>query len=153
MIHGMVDQPGEPEVRVRISNAIAIVESMLGREPGARQAFLAAIEALRAARGAIGELEAQLDIVTAPERAAARDVLRLGRELEAARQRIAALEAEVRLLRTKLDVEAGVHADEQRRLRELEHRAKEFDAVLMDDDRAFGKFMERELDRKKPKAR
>ena len=60
------------DIRIHIDNTIAILEAQIGQErASAQHGFQTAIETLRAARKAIDERDAQLDVVTAPERSAA----------------------------------------------------------------------------------
>jgi DNA repair exonuclease SbcCD ATPase subunit len=143
----MTDDTAKPDARASIDNALAILSAAGADEPHAVKRNLAlAANALRAARDEIDALNAELDLVTAPDVDAAREVQRLERELATAQGRIAELEQASAMLRRDLDIETNVHADENRRLKELEKRAKDFESVLMEDDEAFGRFMDRALD-------
>lgn len=137
----------ETDPRRSIDNALAILGAQRGGDPrAAAQGFAVAIEALRAARAAIDDLDGQLELLTAPERNAAREAARLRGELETERRRAAGLEQDLAMLRADRDVENAVHEQDRIRLRELEKRAKEFESVIMRDDDAFGRFMESALD-------
>ena len=142
----MSDEAAEQDIRERIENALAILAAQ-GHEPHALQRNLAlAVETLRAAKGAIEERDSQLDLVTAPERDAAKEAERLRSELEAAELRVAQVEQQLALARQDQEIEVQLHDEDRRRLTTLERKAKELDTVLMEDDAAFARFMERKLD-------
>lgn len=145
------------DVRQRIQNALAILESPKSREPHqVPRTVGAAIDALRAAELALDARDAELDLVSSPDLQAAREIVRLRQELEAARERVARLERELATAREELSIEKRVHVGEREKLADLEARAQRFDEVLLTDDRAFERYMDRELDareKKSPKRR
>ena len=71
----MTDQPAKPDAKACIDNALAILGAVGADEPHAVGRNLAlAVDALRAAGTEIDALNEQLDLVTAPEVDAVRDL-------------------------------------------------------------------------------
>ena len=134
------------DIHQRIHNALSILAAPKSREPHQvpRTVGLAQ-ETLRAAEQALREMEGELEIVSAPDLQAAKEVARLRRELEKAHEQGVRLERELRAAREELDIEQRVHADERKKLADLEQRAKKFDSVLLQDDQAFARYMDQEL--------
>src|SRR5688572_3348134 len=145
------------DVHQRIQNALSILQSAKSREPHeVARTVTTAIEALRAAKVALDERDAELDLVSSPDLQAAREISRLRKELETARANVVRLERELATAREELSIEQRVHDGERKKLADLETRAKKFDQVLLTDDRAFERYMDRELEageKKTPKRR
>jgi hypothetical protein len=139
---------GNDDVRAKIENAITILSTPAAQEPhAARRSIVLAIEALRAALGGLDEVEAELELVTSPERIAAGEVKRLQSELAEAKARAQKLDGELTKLKQKTEIEGHLHDEERKRLKDLERRAKDFDTIVLKDKDAFDQFMQRTLDR------
>src|SRR6188474_3128442 len=101
------------DIRQRIRNALAILEAPKSREVHQIPRTVGlAMDALRGADQAIDELESELELVSAPDLDAAREVQRLRRELEAARATVARLQGELASTREELEIEKRIHTEE-----------------------------------------
>ncbi len=134
------------DIRQRIRNALSILEAPKSREAHQVPRTIGlAMETLRGADEALDELESELELVSAPDLDAAREVKRLRQELEAAREKMTRLERELKMVREELSIDQRVHSEELRKLASLEQRAKTFDQVLLSDDQAFDRYMDQQL--------
>lgn len=150
----MPDSPTPEDVHTRIQNAIAMLAAEAPTAgPAAQHGFRLAVETLRAAEEAVTELEAELDLVTAPELRAAEEAQKLRHELEEAEVRYAALSQKLALLQEERTTEDAVHAEGHRRLQKLEKETAEIERLLETDAGAFGKFMDRALDQDEKQGR
>lgn len=148
-------QGSNEDIRQRIANTLAILDTSGGqgsghsvkRDPALLRRHLAmAAGTLQAAAEAIGELDSQLDAVTAPELDAVREMQRMQVQLEQAEQKVAGLELDLQMAKADIQVEEALHSEDRKRMKELEKRSKNFNKVLMEDDDAFGKFMDQAMD-------
>ncbi len=140
------------EIRARIDNALTVMAALRTNEPHAmRLALASAGDALKVARGALTETEAELDVLTAPNRNPAADAIKLRKELDAALSKIVGLEQDLAMLRQERDVERQMQAADRKRLAELEKQHGQYEALLLKDNDAFAKYMDRavEADEKK----
>lgn len=135
------------DVRSKIDNTLAILAALKGNEPHVlRRALALSADTLKAAREATQETEAELDVLTTPGRNAAEDLVKLRKQLDAAQDRILDLEQQLGLLRQERDIENQLHATERKRLAELEKQSTQYEAMLLKDDDAFAKYLDRALD-------
>lgn len=135
------------EIRSKIENTLSILASLQGNEPHVlRRGLALAADTLKAARGALAETDSELDVLTTPGRNAAEDLLRLQKELDRQKDRALDLEQQLALLRQERQVETQVHAAEKKRLAELEKQSAQYEAMLLKDDDAFSKYLDRALD-------
>ena len=142
------------DIRTRIDNTIAILEAQISQERGSAQhGFHIAVDTLRAARKAIDERDAELELVTTPELKAAEEAQRLQKELVAAEARAVGFEQQLAMLRQEHEVEEHLHDEDRKRLEKLKKRADDFDQVLMTDKDAFSRFMDKALEKDAPKKR
>src|SRR5690606_13231703 len=111
-----------------------------------RQTFELAKTTLLDLRNALDELEAQLEVVTAPERNSARDVVALGKELRAAKSKIHELEQRHALARAELDADRLLQRQDRERLTELEKKNRQYEELLMKDDDAFARYLDQAID-------
>ena len=142
----------QDELRARIESTLTILAALRTAEPHAlRRALALAAETLKQALGGLTEVDRELEVVTAPDRSAAADVVRLTKELDAARGKITRLEQDLAMARSDLDVEKNVQAEERKRLAQLEKKHKEYEALLLNDPKAFSDYFDRalEVDEKK----
>ncbi len=135
------------DIRDKIDNTLAILASLQGNEPHVlRRALALAADTLKAVREAQKETDAELDVLTTPGRNAAEDLVKLRKQLDAAQDRILDLEQQLGLLRQERDIENQLHATERKRLAELEKQSTQYEAMLLKDDDAFAKYLDRALD-------
>ncbi|MBI5850537.1 MAG: hypothetical protein HZB39_05785 [Planctomycetes bacterium] len=135
------------DVRNQIDNTLSILASLQGNEPHVlRRAIALAADTLKSAREALKETDAELDVLTAPGRNAAEELVRLRKQLDAAQDKALDLEQRLAMLRQERDVELQVHAAEKKRLAELEKQSAQYEAMLLKDDDAFSKYLDRALD-------
>ncbi|MCA8942495.1 MAG: hypothetical protein KDB80_08070 [Planctomycetes bacterium] len=137
--------PDDDPILERIANAITVLSAIRDPHAALRQLQMA-IESLTAAAKAIEARDAELDLVTAPDRDAAAEIARLRQQLEEARDQI--VTAELRAVESdqEREMEAQVHADDAARLAKLERKSRDLDALLMEDEEAFGRYMDRAMD-------
>lgn len=129
-------------------NALAVLRATPTNDVKAvRQTFRMLEEMLGIVDAALGEMESELEGVTGPDRNLVRENLELRKALAAAEEK--RFEAEQRLVfaRADLDTERAVHAEEGRKLRELEKKTKGFEDLLMSDDAAFDRYFEQAVDK------
>ncbi len=144
----MSDSKSEPDPRGRVRNALAVLRATPTNDVKAvRQTFRMLEEMLGIVDAALGEMESELEGVTGPDRDLVRENLELRKALAAAEEK--RFEAEQRLVfaRADLDTERAVHAEEGRKLRELEKKTKGFEDLLMSDDAAFDRYFEQAVDK------
>jgi hypothetical protein len=144
----MSDSKSEPDPRGRVRNALAVLRATPTNDVKAvRQTFRMLEEMLGIVDAALGEMESELEGVTGPDRNLVRENLELRKALAAAEEK--RFEAEQRLVfaRADLDTERAVHAEEGRKLRELEKKTKGFEDLLMSDDAAFDRYFEQAVDK------
>ena len=136
------------DIHTRIQNTIAILNAEAQTlDAHGRHDVHIAVETLHAAETAITELEAELDLVTSPDLAAAEEAQKLRHQLEEAELKIASLQQQLVEAKEKIHIEDQIHAEEHARLKQLEKQAKEMEGILETDAGAFGKFMDRALDK------
>lgn len=141
----MADTP--QDVYTTIENAIAILQSQAAGERGpAHRSLVLAVDTLKAAKAALQERDAELELVTAPDLKAAEEAQRLRHDKEELQVRIAGLEQELAMLRQEHEIEEHLHAEDAKRLKQLEKKARDFDDILVKDKEAFSAFMEKALD-------
>jgi len=135
------------DVRDTIENALQVLRATRPEDRGqARQALAIAIDALEACAGAVDELERELGTVTEPELDTARELERLRAELAAARERAKGLEVELRSVQAELTAQLHLQAEDDRRRSQLERKVEDLDRLLLSDDAAFDRFMDRALE-------
>ena len=142
----------QDELRARIESTLTILAALRTAEPHAlRRALALAAETLKQALGGLTEVDRELEGVTAPDRSAAAEAVGLPKEPEAARGKITRLEQALAMARSDLDVEKNVQAEERKRLAQLEKKHKEYEALLLNDPKAFSDYFDRalEVDEKK----
>ena len=138
---------GPDDIRRRIDNALAVLGATPTNDVRAvRQTVELLKSTLTELRGAFDELEAQLEVVTAPDRNAARDVVALDRELRSAKAKNQDLEQRLALARAELEADRQLQADDRTRLAELEKQSRQFEDLLLKDDDAFGRYLDRAID-------
>ena len=140
-------KPQPEDIHTRIQNTIAILtaEARTLDEHGRHDVQLA-VETLQAADVAVTEIEAELDLVTAPDLNAAKEVQKLRNELEQAELRIAELDQRLAEARERIQIEDQIHAEEHENLQRLERQTKKMENILETDADAFGKFMDHALE-------
>jgi hypothetical protein len=143
-----VTQASHPEdIHIRIANTIAILRAETRTlDAATRQELNLSVETLLAADASVTELEAELDLVTAPDLSAAEEAQRLRARLEASELQVAALEQRLLEAQEKVQLEDQIHASERDRLAELERQAKKVERLLETDADAFGTYMDNALD-------
>jgi chromosome segregation ATPase len=145
-------KPDDADPRRTLDNALTVLRATPTNDVRAvRQTFELVAAALEAARAALDELDAQLEAATGPGRDAIRELVALQKKVQDAAVQRAELEQRLALARADLDADRHAHAEEQRRLKELEKKTKGFEDLLMTDDEAFDRYFEKavELDEKK----
>lgn len=143
----MTNNSRQEDIQVRIENTIAILEAAGQNVDGrARHDLVLAIDTLRTAQTALTALEAELDLVTAPDLSAAEEAQRLRGQLAASELRVADLEQRLVGANEQIQLEDQIHASEHDRLEELERRAKKVERLLETDADAFSTFMDNALD-------
>ncbi len=135
------------DIRQQIDNALTVLASQRHEARGQiAQSLSMAFDALKAAGAALDERDEQLGIVTDPERDMAAEVQRLTKELEAAKSQSQRSEQKAAMAEAEKELEDHLHAEDKKRMKVLEKKARNLDSVLMNDDAAFGRFMENALD-------
>lgn len=143
-----------PDPKRDLENALRTLDAMLIQERGPHRSALSfAATTLRTAQSAIEERDQQLELVTAPEMAKARELQNAREELVLLKRRVKELEARVKESEAQLEVERASQREERKRLADLEARAKSYEGLLQNNVDAFDQFMDRALDPKKPKPR
>ena len=143
----MTQTPKPEDIHTRIQNTVAILSSELKTlDAHARHVLQLAMETLQAADAAVTELEAELDLVTAPDLSAAEEAQRLRHRLEETEVQIAALQQKLSDANDKIRLEDEIHVSEHDRLKELERQTKRMEDILETDADVFGKFMDKALD-------
>ena len=140
----MTESPDAPVQEV-VENAIAVLRAV--RDPHtAKQSLVLAVNALESALDGIRRRDEQLEMLTSPDRSAAE-------EAQALRARVAELERELELAQADAQateqtkaLEEELHEEDRRRLKKLERKAKDLDKLLMEDDDAFSRYMDRAMD-------
>ncbi|MEY2980190.1 MAG: hypothetical protein RL562_417 [Planctomycetota bacterium] len=145
---GMSDSNSVPGPRGRVRDALAVLRATPSNDVKAvRQTFRMLEEVLGVADEALREMEAELDGITGPDRDLVRENLELRKAVAAAEEKRAEAEQRLIFARADLDTERAVHADEGRKLRELEKKTKGFEDLLMSDDAAFDRYFEQAVDK------
>lgn len=135
------------DIRSRLDSALTVLAALNTNEPHVlRRALVLAGDALRAARGALDEADDELDVLTAPDRNSAAEVVRLEKELATARDRAVALEQDLAMLRHERDLETQVQAVDRKRLADLEKRVAQYESSLLKDDDAFSRYMDKAVE-------
>ncbi len=135
------------DIRQQIDNALTILGTQRHQARGEMaQSIAMAFDALKAAGAALDEQDEQLGIVTDPERDMAAEVQRLTRALDETEARATRLEQKAAMAVAEKELEDHLHAEDKKRMKDLEKKARNLDSVLMNDDAAFGRFMENALD-------
>ncbi len=142
------------DIRTRIDNTLTILAALQTNEAHAlRRALALSADTLKAARVALTESEDELEVLTAPERNSAEENLRLQKELQKAKDRILALEQDLAMARQDHDVEKQVQSIDRKRLQELEKKVAQYESMLMNDDQAFSRYMDRAIEADAKKGR
>lgn len=143
----------DPEdARNQIDNALAVLRSTPSNDVRAvRQTFELLAAALECARAALDELDAQLEVATGPQRDSIRDVVELQRKLQEVTLQKAELEQRLALAQADRDAEKAVHAEDNKRLHDLEKKAKGFEDLLLQDDDAFAKYFDAAIEQDEQK--
>ena len=140
--------------RSQIDNALAVLGATPSNDVRAvRQTFELLKTTLADLRASIEELEAQLDVVTSPERDAAKEVLALEKQVQDATARMARLEQELSQTKAALEAEQQIRKAERARIAELEKIAKEFEQLMSPDRGSFGRYLEKAFDEDEKKRR
>ncbi|MFO1054509.1 MAG: hypothetical protein U1F36_19990 [Planctomycetota bacterium] len=142
------------DIRTRIDNTLTILAALQTNEAHAlRRALALSADALKAARVALTESEDELEVLTAPERNSAEENLRLQKELQKAKDRITGLEQDLAMARQDHDVEKQVQSIDRKRLQELEKKVAQYESMLMNDEQAFSRYMDRAIEADAKKGR
>ncbi len=142
------------DIGTAIRNALAILATPGAKAPHAiERNFQLAVETLLAARAAIEKRDSEIDLVTDPDHTAAEEAQRLRAALEKAEGRILELEQELAMAKHDAEVEQVLHAEEQKRLKTAEKKAKDLDSLLMEDDEAFKRYMDKAMDEQERKGK
>lgn len=148
----MKSAPDPDGARGQIENALAVLRSTPSNDVRAvRQTFELVDGALEAARGALDQLDAQIEIATGPQRNLVRELIDMQKQLQAAQSRQHELEQQLALARADSAADRHMHDEEQRRLRELEKKTKGFEDLLLKDDDAFAKYFDRAIEQDEKK--
>ena len=140
--------------RTKIDNALTILAALQTNEVHAlRRALALAADTLKSARAAIADSESELDVLTSPQRNSAEESMRLEKELTKARDRIVGLEQDLAIARQEREVDTQVQAIDRKRLAELEKKVAQYESMLMSDDQAFARYMDRAVDADAKKGR
>jgi chromosome segregation ATPase len=145
-------KPDDADPRRTLDNALTVLRATPTNDVRAvRQTFELVAAALEAARAALDELDAQLEAATGPGRDAIRELVALQKKVQDAAVQRAELEQRLALARADLDADRHAHAEEQRRLKELEKKTKGFEDLLLTDDEAFDRYFEKAVERDEKK--
>ena len=137
----------DDDLESRVDNTLAILGAASAADPHAqRRALALAVDTLKAVREALRARAAELDVLTTPGRKPAEELVRLEKELQSADARSAAHEQRSVLLAQELQLERELHAAAKTRLAEAEKQAAQYEAMLMQDDAAFSKYLDRAID-------
>lgn len=137
----------DDDLESRVDNTLAILGAAFGTDPHAlKRALALAAETLKAVREALRKRAAELDVLTTPGRKPAQELLRLEKDLQSAVAKSAAHEQRSVMLGQELQLERELHAAAKKRLAEAEKQAVQYEAMLLKDDAAFSKYLDRALD-------
>ena len=144
----MSDPQPDPDPRTRVRDALSVLRATPTNDVKAvRQTFRMLEEVLGALDQTVAAMEAELDGVTGPERDLIQENLALQRAVKKADERRIEAEQKLAFARADLDTERAVHAEEGRKLKELEKKTKGFEDLLMNDDDAFDRYFEQAVDK------
>jgi chromosome segregation ATPase len=144
----MSDSKSVPGPRGRVRDALSVLRATPTNDVKAvRQTFRMLEEVLGVLDGALGEMEAELEGLTGPDRDLTRENLELRKAITAAEEKRADAEQKLVFARADLDTERAVHAEEGKKLKDLEKKTKGFEDLLMSDDDAFDRFFEQAVDK------
>lgn len=144
----MSDPQPDPDPRARVRDALSVLRATPTNDVKAvRQTFRMLEEVLGAIDQTVAAMEAVLDGVTGPERDLVQENLALQKAVKKADERRIEAEQKLAFARADLDTERAVHAEEGRKLKELEKKTKGFEDLLMNDDDAFDRYFEQAVDK------
>jgi chromosome segregation ATPase len=144
----MSDSKSVPGPRGRVRDALSVLRATPTNDVKAvRQTFRMLEEVLGVLDGALGEMEAELEGLTGPDRDLTRENLELRKAITAAEEKRADAEQKLVFARADLDTERAVHAEEGKKLKDLEKKTKGFEDLLMSDDDAFDRYFEQAVDK------
>lgn len=140
-----MSEPAKPSVYEVLENAIAVMKAV--RDPhAAKQSLIPAIHALEAARAALARRDEQFESLTDPDRTAAEQVTELKARVARLEQELELARADAEAAEQSKELEENLHEEERQRLLKLERKAKDLDKLIMEDDDAFSRYMDRAMD-------